>query len=101
MTHCDHAPVINSCELRCRRCGHEIVCDPNRPRYILKSKSGLKGNKSLSNEDVKLIRKCKKEKARLMAQIEQFSDRALAKKFGVSHRTISRINQHETYKEIR
>ena len=57
--------------------------------------------RSLSSEDVKLIRACKVEKKKLLKQIEQYSDRVLAEKFGVNHRTINRVSTYETYKNVR
>ena len=44
----------------------------------------------LSMDDRRLIALCKQERTRLREQLAQLSDRALAVKFGVSHRTISR-----------
>ena len=56
--------------------------------------------RSLSAEDVRLIRACKVEKKKLLEQAAQYSDRSLAEKFDVNHRTISRISTYETYKNV-
>lgn len=58
-------------------------------------------NRKLTEEDVRLLRACKAEKERLLKQVEEYSDRALAKKFGVNHRTISRVCNYSTYKSVR
>lgn len=45
----------------------------------------------LTEEDKTLIADCKAERKRLKRQLSQLTDRALAKKFGVSNVTIERI----------
>jgi len=47
--------------------------------------------KLLTNDDERIIRECKIEREKLRFQASQLSDRSLAKKFCVSHRTISRV----------
>ena len=47
--------------------------------------------KLLAVQDETLIAACKVERERLKKQYAELSDRALAKKFNVSHRTIGRV----------
>ena len=51
----------------------------------------LNSKKLLTVEDEILIAKCKEDRERLRKQASELSDRALAKKFNVSHRTIGRV----------
>lgn len=54
----------------------------------------------LTDEDVQLIRQAQAERNRLRAQAAQLSNRALAEKFGVHHRTIDRITSGHGWTHI-
>ena len=55
----------------------------------------------LTDEDVRLIRKCVAERERLRQEANQLSNESLAKKFDVSLRTIDRITQRRGWIHIR
>jgi hypothetical protein len=45
----------------------------------------------LTNDDIRLIRKCAEERERLIQEARKLSNKKLAEKFGVHHRTIDKV----------